>query len=71
MKVELREISVREICDGYNKDSEEEGVFAFGGRLNVRPPYQREFEKKKKKRNDGHHLFDRQGPFCQVPVRQV
>ena len=42
MKIELREISVREICDGY-KDSEEEGVFAFGGRLNVRPPYQREF----------------------------
>ena len=32
MKIELREISVREICDGY-KDSEEEGVFAFGGRL--------------------------------------
>ena len=29
MKIELREISVREICDGY-KDSEEEGVFAFG-----------------------------------------
>ena len=50
MKIELREISVREICDGY-KDSEEEGVFAFGGRLNVRPPYQREFVYDDKKRN--------------------
>ena len=50
MKIELREISVREICDGY-KDSEEEGVFAFGGRLNVRPSYQREFVYDDKKRN--------------------
>ena len=50
MKIELHEISVREICDGY-KDSEEEGVFAFGGRLNVRPPYQREFVYDDKKRN--------------------
>ena len=50
MKIELREISVREICDGY-KDSEEEGVFAFGGKLNVRPPYQREFVYDDKKRN--------------------
>ena len=50
MKIELREISVREICDGY-KDSEEEGVFAFGGRLNVRPPYQSEFVYDDKKRN--------------------
>ena len=50
MKIELREISVRDICDGY-KDSEEEGVFAFGGGLNVRPPYQREFVYDDKKRN--------------------
>lgn len=50
MKIELREISVRDICDGY-KDSEEEGVFAFGGKLNVRPPYQREFVYDDKKRN--------------------
>lgn len=42
MKIELHEIPVREICDGY-KDSEEEGVFAYGGKLNVRPKYQREF----------------------------
>lgn len=50
MKIELREISVRDICDGY-KDSEEEGVFAFRGKLNVRPPYQREFVYDDKKRN--------------------
>lgn len=50
MKIELNEISVREICDGY-KDDEEEGVFAFDGKLNVRPPYQREFVYDDKKRN--------------------
>ena len=50
MKIELREISVRDICNGY-KDSEEKGVFAFRGKLNVRPPYQREFVYDDKKRN--------------------
>ena len=50
MKIELHEIPVREICNGY-KDSEEEGVFAFGGKLNVRPKYQREFVYDDKKRN--------------------
>lgn len=62
MKIELREISVREICDGY-KDSEEEGVFAFGGRLNVRPPYQREFVYDDKKRNAVIETVNRNFPL--------
>lgn len=42
MKIELINVTVKELTDGY-KDSEEEGVVAYGGRLNVRPKYQREF----------------------------
>ena len=36
------QIKVRDLVNGY-LNSEENGVFAFGGNLNVRPAYQREF----------------------------
>lgn len=42
MKIELKEILIRDLFLGY-KDSADEGVVAYGGKLNVRPPYQREF----------------------------
>ncbi len=42
MKIELKEIPIRDIVDGYI-DNNEDGVFGYGGRLNIRPPYQREF----------------------------
>ncbi|MCX6718323.1 MAG: DUF262 domain-containing protein [Candidatus Staskawiczbacteria bacterium] len=42
MKIELNRISIREVIAGY-KDSNEEGVTAYNGRLDIRPKYQREF----------------------------
>ena len=42
MKISLKPAKVRFIAEGY-KDNEDEGVFAYGGKLTVRPPYQREF----------------------------
>lgn len=42
MKIELHKISVRNVIAGY-KDSAEEGVVAYGGKLDIRPKYQREF----------------------------
>lgn len=42
MKIELQKITVRQVVDGY-KDKNEEGVVAYGGKLDVRPKYQREF----------------------------
>ena len=42
MKIELHKITVRELVAGY-VNSEDEGVVAYGGRLDVRPKYQREF----------------------------
>ena len=50
MQITLKEITVRELADGY-EDNAEGGVVAFGGKLDVRPPYQREFIYKDKQRD--------------------
>ncbi len=50
MKIELRTISVRELAEGY-KDNAEQGVIGYGGKLDIRPPYQREFIYKDKQRD--------------------
>ena len=42
MKIELKEISVRDLTDGY-LDNEEAGVLGYSGALDIRPPFQREF----------------------------
>jgi hypothetical protein len=42
MKIKLHEVTVRDLVEGY-VDNAEEGVFGYNGRLNIRPPYQREF----------------------------
>ena len=43
MEIKLHEISVRDVFDGYYNDESTGQVLAFGGKLNVRPAYQREF----------------------------
>ena len=50
MKIDLRKIKVRELTNGF-KDNAEEGVVGYGGKLDIRPPYQREFIYKDKQRN--------------------
>lgn len=50
MKIELKEITVRELAEGY-EDNAEEGVTGYGGKLDIRPPYQREFIYKDKQRD--------------------
>lgn len=42
MEVKLKELTVKELVKDY-KDHAEEGVSGYGGRLDIRPPYQREF----------------------------
>lgn len=49
MKIELKEITVRDLANGY-QDNEENGVVGYGGKLDIRPPYQREFIYKDKQR---------------------
>ncbi|MBO7723253.1 MAG: DUF262 domain-containing protein [Thermoguttaceae bacterium] len=50
MKIQLKSIKIRDIVKGY-EDNGEDGVFGYGGRLNIRPPYQREFIYKEHQRN--------------------
>ena len=50
MKIELKEITIKELSNGY-QDNNENGVVGFGGQLDIRPPYQREFIYKDKQRD--------------------
>ena len=50
MQIRLHKITVRDLTQGY-EDNAENGVRAFGGQLDVRPPYQREFVYKEKQRD--------------------
>lgn len=50
MQISLRNVKVSELTADY-KDSGDEGVCGFGGRLDIRPAYQREFVYDDKKRN--------------------
>lgn len=50
MNIELTRIKVSDLVVGY-KDNQEEGAFGYNNRLNIRPPYQREFVYKDKQRN--------------------
>ena len=51
MKIELKEILVRDLVEGYI-DNQEDGVWGYGGKLNIRPAYQREFVYNDQKRNE-------------------
>lgn len=50
MKIELERIKVRSLVEDY-EDNNDLGVRAYGGKLDVRPPYQREFVYKDKQRD--------------------
>lgn len=50
MKIQLNEITIREVSNGY-LNSDEEGVVGYGEKLNIRPKYQREFVYKDKQRD--------------------
>lgn len=40
MQIELNEITVKKLTEGF-ADNAEQGVVAYGGKLDIRPPYQR------------------------------
>lgn len=43
MSIDPMRVTIRELVEGYDGDSEDTGVVAYDGLLNVRPKYQREF----------------------------
>lgn len=62
MEIKMHEITIREVFDGY-VDSKENGVVAYGGRLNVRPAFQREFVYKEKQRDEVIHTIRKGFPL--------
>ena len=52
MEIELKQIPIRDVTDGY-VDSAENGVVGYGGKLDIRPAFQREFVYKEKQRDAG------------------
>ena len=50
MRIEMNEIAIRDVVNGYHDDGEN-GVVGYGGLLDTRPPYQREFVYKSDQRN--------------------
>ncbi|QNM91569.1 GmrSD restriction endonuclease domain-containing protein [Aliarcobacter cryaerophilus] len=51
MEIKLQEILVKDLVEGYINDDVENGVIGYGGKLNIRPKYQREFVYKDEKRD--------------------
>ena len=49
MRIERNDITIRELVEGYRDDGEG-GVVGYGGRLDIRPPFQREFSYDDKER---------------------
>ncbi len=50
MIIKLKKITVRDLVEDYRDDGEG-GVCGYGGKLDIRPPFQREFVYKDKQRN--------------------
>lgn len=50
MKIERKQVTVRDLTQGY-VNNDEEGVVGYGGLLNIRPKYQREYVYNEKQRN--------------------
>ena len=49
MEIKKIEISIRDLVNGYSDN--EDGIYGFGGKLNIRPAFQREFVYNDSKRN--------------------
>lgn len=62
MKITLHEIPVRDVVNGY-VDSAENGVVGYGGKLNIRPAFQREFIYKDKQRDEVIYTVIRNFPL--------
>ena len=62
MKIALNNVKISDLVAGF-VDKSEDGVRGYGGRLNIRPAYQREFIYKEKQRNEVIHTVRRNFPL--------
>ncbi len=52
MKIELQRIKIKDLIKDYKRDEESGEIIGYGGKLNIRPAYQREFVYKDKQRDE-------------------
>lgn len=52
MKIELQKIKIKDLIKGYKRNEESGEIIGYGGKLNIRPAYQREFVYKDKQRDE-------------------
>lgn len=64
-KHERKTVTIRELAEGY-KDDGENGVVGYDGKLDIRPPYQREFVYKDKERTAVIETIFEQGPLSEM-----
>lgn len=62
MNIELKEIKVRDLTKGY-QDNEENGVIGYDEKLDIRPPFQREFVYDIKERNAVLNTLQKEFPL--------
>jgi hypothetical protein len=62
MEIKLKEITIKQLASGY-KDNAEDGVIGYGGKLDIRPPYQREFIYKDKQRDAVINTISKEFPL--------
>jgi hypothetical protein len=62
MDIQLKQVLVHELVNGY-EDKSEGGVLGYSGKLNIRPPYQREFVYKDKQRDSVINTLIREFPL--------
>jgi hypothetical protein len=62
MNIDLKKITIKEVSNGYI-NNDEEGVVGFGGKLNIRPKYQREFVYKDKQRDAVIETINKEFPL--------
>lgn len=67
MNIDLKLIKLRDIVENF-KDSDEEGVVGYGGKLNIRPAYQREYVYKPEQRNEVIKTIMRGYPHTYFPL---
>ena len=62
MKIKLHEIPIKDVVEGYI-DKHEDGVVGYEGRLDIRPPFQREFIYNEKERNAVIETINKEFPL--------
>ena len=62
MIIELKEITIKELFEGY-QDNQDDGVVGYSGKLDIRPPFQREFVYGDKERQAVIHTIEKSFPL--------